>query len=137
MPANYFGNCVALLVKAGAKAQGSEKGWARGVCEGGRRRLGRRLRRMCIMRMRFCVVPRSGRRSTGSLSESGSMGWRDRRGSTSTQRITGGEKAKKLEALFIDDGAVLSLCKSRDFEGGLEIVLSKPKPQMDAFFSSV
>ncbi|GFP99936.1 anthocyanidin 3-o-glucoside 6''-o-acyltransferase, partial [Phtheirospermum japonicum] len=42
-------------------------------------------------------------------------------------------KAKKLEALFIDDGAVLSLCKSRDFEGGLEIVLSKPMPKMDAF----
>ncbi|GFP86131.1 malonyl-coenzyme:anthocyanin 5-o-glucoside-6'''-o-malonyltransferase, partial [Phtheirospermum japonicum] len=42
-------------------------------------------------------------------------------------------KAKKLEALFIDDGAALSLCKSRDFEGRLEIVLSKPMPQMDAF----
>ncbi|GFQ08761.1 malonyl-coenzyme:anthocyanin 5-o-glucoside-6'''-o-malonyltransferase [Phtheirospermum japonicum] len=52
---------------------------------------------MCIMRMRFCVVPRSGRRSTGSLSESGSMGWRDRRGSTSTQRITGGERLRSLK----------------------------------------
>ncbi|KAK6138626.1 hypothetical protein DH2020_027630 [Rehmannia glutinosa] len=42
-------------------------------------------------------------------------------------------KPKKLEALFIDGGDALSLCKSRDFEGGLEIGLSKPMAQMDAF----
>ncbi|KAI3470283.1 hypothetical protein Pfo_026946 [Paulownia fortunei] len=42
-------------------------------------------------------------------------------------------KPKKFEALFIDGGGAISLCKSRDFEGGLEIGLSKPKVQMDAF----
>ncbi|KAL2227495.1 anthocyanidin 3-O-glucoside 6''-O-acyltransferase [Sesamum indicum] len=42
-------------------------------------------------------------------------------------------KPKKFEALFIDGGGSISLCKSRDFEGGLEIGLSKPKVQMDAF----
>ncbi|KAK4431707.1 Anthocyanin 5-aromatic acyltransferase [Sesamum alatum] len=44
-------------------------------------------------------------------------------------------KPKKFEALFIDGGGSFSLCKSRDFEGGLEIGLSKPMLQMDAFIS--
>ncbi|KAK4424718.1 Anthocyanin 5-aromatic acyltransferase [Sesamum alatum] len=42
-------------------------------------------------------------------------------------------KPKKFEALFIDEGGSISLCKSRDFEGALEIGLSKSMVQMDAF----
>ncbi|KAL8506674.1 hypothetical protein ACS0TY_017536 [Phlomoides rotata] len=42
--------------------------------------------------------------------------------------------ARKLEALSIDEeGYAMSLCKSRDCEGGLEVGLSLPKVIMDAF----
>ncbi|KAL8506672.1 hypothetical protein ACS0TY_017534 [Phlomoides rotata] len=43
-------------------------------------------------------------------------------------------RARKLEALSIDgESYAMSLCKSRDFEGGFEIGLSLPKGIMDAF----
>ncbi|KAL0302578.1 UNVERIFIED_CONTAM: Phenolic glucoside malonyltransferase 1 [Sesamum angustifolium] len=44
-------------------------------------------------------------------------------------------KPKKFEGLFIDGGGSISLCKSRDFEGDLEIGLSRSMVQMDAFTS--
>ncbi|CAA0842652.1 Coumaroyl-CoA\\x3aanthocyanidin 3-O-glucoside-6-O-coumaroyltransferase 2 [Striga hermonthica] len=42
-------------------------------------------------------------------------------------------KPKKYEAVSIDWGGSMSLCKSREFEGGLEIGLSLVKEEMDAF----
>ncbi|KAI3472302.1 hypothetical protein Pfo_030851 [Paulownia fortunei] len=42
-------------------------------------------------------------------------------------------KPKKYEAVSIDGPGSMSLCKSRKFEGGLEIGLSLPKKKMDAF----
>ncbi|XP_057796560.1 anthocyanidin 3-O-glucoside 6''-O-acyltransferase-like [Salvia miltiorrhiza] len=43
-------------------------------------------------------------------------------------------KARKVEVLSIDgEKYAFSLCKSRDFEGGLEIGLSLPKLEMEAF----
>lgn len=42
-------------------------------------------------------------------------------------------KPKKFEALFIDVNDSISLCKSRDFEGGLEFGLSKTAAELDAF----
>ncbi|KAL0458769.1 UNVERIFIED_CONTAM: Malonyl-coenzyme:anthocyanin 5-O-glucoside-6'''-O-malonyltransferase [Sesamum latifolium] len=42
-------------------------------------------------------------------------------------------KLKKFEPLFIDGGGCFYLCQSRDFEGCMEIVLSKSRVQMDAF----
>ncbi|KAL0293063.1 UNVERIFIED_CONTAM: Malonyl-coenzyme:anthocyanin 5-O-glucoside-6'''-O-malonyltransferase [Sesamum radiatum] len=44
-------------------------------------------------------------------------------------------KPKKFEELCIDGGGCFSVCKSRDFEGGLEIGLSKSRVQMDAFIT--
>ncbi|KAL0387492.1 UNVERIFIED_CONTAM: Phenolic glucoside malonyltransferase 1 [Sesamum radiatum] len=44
-------------------------------------------------------------------------------------------KPKKFEGLFIDGGGSISLCKSRDFEGDLEIGLSRSMVQMDSFTS--
>ncbi|KAK4422863.1 Anthocyanidin 3-O-glucoside 6''-O-acyltransferase [Sesamum alatum] len=44
-------------------------------------------------------------------------------------------KPKKFEGLFIDEGGSISLCKSRAFEGALEIGLSKETVHMDAFTS--
>ncbi|KAG8391692.1 hypothetical protein BUALT_Bualt01G0213700 [Buddleja alternifolia] len=42
-------------------------------------------------------------------------------------------KPVKYEAVSIDGAGSMSLCKSREFEGGLEIGLSLPKKKMDAF----
>ncbi|CAA2983005.1 malonyl-coenzyme:anthocyanin 5-O-glucoside-6 -O-malonyltransferase-like [Olea europaea subsp. europaea] len=42
-------------------------------------------------------------------------------------------RPKKLEAVSIDGDGSMSLCKSRDSEGSLEIGLSLPKKKMDAF----
>lgn len=42
-------------------------------------------------------------------------------------------RPKKLEAVSIDGSGSMSLCKSRDTEGSLEIGLSLPKKEMDAF----
>ncbi|GFP85852.1 anthocyanin 5-aromatic acyltransferase, partial [Phtheirospermum japonicum] len=133
------GNARELLWKlcgageSGAKARGSEKGGPEGFVKAAKA-IGEAIKENVYNEneiLWWCREVAGGVR--GSLSESGSMGWRDRQGSTSTQRITGGERLRSLKHYFIDDGAVLSLCKSRDFEGGLEIVLSKPMPQMDAF----
>ncbi|KAL7121179.1 hypothetical protein ACP275_02G167300 [Erythranthe tilingii] len=40
---------------------------------------------------------------------------------------------KKYEAIAIDGDGSMSLCKSREFEGGLEIGLSLPRKKMDDF----
>ncbi|KAK6119407.1 hypothetical protein DH2020_046851 [Rehmannia glutinosa] len=42
-------------------------------------------------------------------------------------------KPNKYESVSIDRDGSMSLCKSREFEGGLEIGLSFPKKKMDAF----
>ncbi|KAH6795449.1 hypothetical protein C2S51_036435 [Perilla frutescens var. frutescens] len=42
-------------------------------------------------------------------------------------------RPKKLESPSIDSDTSMSLCKSRDFEGGMEIGLSRPKKLLDAF----
>ncbi|KAI3472304.1 hypothetical protein Pfo_030853 [Paulownia fortunei] len=42
-------------------------------------------------------------------------------------------KPKKYESVSIDRDSSMSLCKSREFEGGLEIGFSLPKKKMDAF----
>lgn len=43
-------------------------------------------------------------------------------------------RARKVETLSIDgERYAMSLCKSRDFEGGLEVGLSLPEVTMDAF----
>ncbi|KAL7153485.1 hypothetical protein ABFS83_04G172000 [Erythranthe nasuta] len=42
-------------------------------------------------------------------------------------------KPKKFEAVHIDCGGSVSLCKSREFKGGVEIGLSMKKVEMDAF----
>ncbi|KAG8386925.1 hypothetical protein BUALT_Bualt03G0199500 [Buddleja alternifolia] len=42
-------------------------------------------------------------------------------------------RPKKFESASIDGDTSMSLCKSRDFEGGLEIGLSRPKKNLDAF----
>ncbi|KAL8502263.1 hypothetical protein ACS0TY_021403 [Phlomoides rotata] len=45
-------------------------------------------------------------------------------------------KARKLEVVHIDgEKYTMSICKSRNFEGGLEIGLSLPKEMMEAFAS--
>ncbi|KAL6536875.1 hypothetical protein OROHE_012459 [Orobanche hederae] len=42
-------------------------------------------------------------------------------------------KPKKFESASIDRDTSMSLCKSRDIEGGLEIGLSRPQKNLDAF----
>ncbi|KAL0399898.1 UNVERIFIED_CONTAM: Malonyl-coenzyme:anthocyanin 5-O-glucoside-6'''-O-malonyltransferase [Sesamum radiatum] len=43
-------------------------------------------------------------------------------------------RARKMEVVYIDGGKhSMFLCKSRDFEGGLEVGLSLPKATMEAF----
>ncbi|KAI3465682.1 hypothetical protein Pfo_022345 [Paulownia fortunei] len=42
-------------------------------------------------------------------------------------------RPKKFESASIDGDTSMSLCKSRDLEGGLEIGLSRPKKNLDAF----
>ncbi|KAL0428991.1 UNVERIFIED_CONTAM: Malonyl-coenzyme:anthocyanin 5-O-glucoside-6'''-O-malonyltransferase [Sesamum radiatum] len=42
-------------------------------------------------------------------------------------------RPEKYESVSIDGDGSISLCKSREFEGGLEIGLSFPKKKMDAF----
>ncbi|KAK4484870.1 hypothetical protein RD792_007470 [Penstemon davidsonii] len=42
-------------------------------------------------------------------------------------------RPKKFESASIDGDSSMSLCKSRYFEGGLEIGLSRPKKKLDAF----
>ncbi|KAL2493965.1 Coumaroyl-CoA:anthocyanidin 3-O-glucoside-6''-O-coumaroyltransferase 1 [Forsythia ovata] len=42
-------------------------------------------------------------------------------------------KAKKYEFVHLDEETSMSLCKSREFKGGFEIGLSRPKIEMDAF----
>ncbi|KAK4418747.1 Anthocyanin 5-aromatic acyltransferase [Sesamum alatum] len=42
-------------------------------------------------------------------------------------------RPKKYESVSIDRDGSISLCKSREFEGGLEIGLSFPRKKMDAF----
>ncbi|KAL2233985.1 UNVERIFIED_CONTAM: Malonyl-coenzyme:anthocyanin 5-O-glucoside-6-O-malonyltransferase [Sesamum indicum] len=42
-------------------------------------------------------------------------------------------RPKKYESLSIDRDGSISLCKSREFEGGLEIGVSLPRKKMDAF----
>ncbi|KAL0287554.1 UNVERIFIED_CONTAM: Phenolic glucoside malonyltransferase 1, partial [Sesamum radiatum] len=42
-------------------------------------------------------------------------------------------RPKKFESASIDGDTSMSLCKSRDFEGGLEIGLSRSKEKIDAF----
>ncbi|KAL2466400.1 HXXXD-type acyl-transferase family protein [Abeliophyllum distichum] len=44
-------------------------------------------------------------------------------------------RPKKFESVSIDGDGSMSLCKSRDFEGGLEIGMSRPKIEMDSFAS--
>ncbi|KAL8520421.1 hypothetical protein ACS0TY_011081 [Phlomoides rotata] len=45
----------------------------------------------------------------------------------------GWERPRKCESASIDKDTSMSLCKSRDFEGGLEFTLSRPKKKLDAF----
>ncbi|KAL3624767.1 hypothetical protein CASFOL_031435 [Castilleja foliolosa] len=42
-------------------------------------------------------------------------------------------RPNKFESVSIDGDTSMSLCKSRDFEGGLEIGLSRPAKNLDAF----
>ncbi|KAL8502268.1 hypothetical protein ACS0TY_021408 [Phlomoides rotata] len=42
-------------------------------------------------------------------------------------------RPRKCESASIDKDTSMSLCKSRDFEGGLEFTLSRPKKKLDAF----
>ncbi|GFP89540.1 anthocyanin 5-aromatic acyltransferase [Phtheirospermum japonicum] len=42
-------------------------------------------------------------------------------------------RPKKFESVSIDRETSMSLCKSRDHEGGLEFCLSRPKRKLDAF----
>ncbi|KAL1562408.1 malonyl-coenzyme:anthocyanin 5-O-glucoside-6'''-O-malonyltransferase-like isoform X1 [Salvia divinorum] len=42
-------------------------------------------------------------------------------------------RPRKFESPSIDSDTSMSLCKSRDFEGGLEIGLSRPRKVLDAF----
>ncbi|GFQ04255.1 anthocyanin 5-aromatic acyltransferase, partial [Phtheirospermum japonicum] len=42
-------------------------------------------------------------------------------------------RPNKFESASIDGDTSMSLCKSRDFEGGLEIGLSRPEKKLDAF----
>ncbi|CAI9777074.1 unnamed protein product [Fraxinus pennsylvanica] len=43
---------------------------------------------------------------------------------------------KKFEALFIDGDGAISICKSREPEGGIEIGLSRPKISIDSFVTT-
>ncbi|GFP85203.1 anthocyanin 5-aromatic acyltransferase [Phtheirospermum japonicum] len=131
VPANYFGNCVALgkaELKHGEVKKGGPDGFvkvAKAIGEAIRKSVNNENGILCgaekwpveyrkLDGKRWCGVVGSPRFDFYTAD----YGW---------------GKAKKFEALFIDDGAALSLCKSRDFEGGLEFGLSKPMAQMDAF----
>ncbi|KAL3635102.1 hypothetical protein CASFOL_022161 [Castilleja foliolosa] len=133
MPANYFGNCVALVkaeLKHGEVKKGGSDGFLRSV-----KAIGEVIKEKVYNENENGILcgadkwPEEyekliGKRQYGVAGSprfdfyAADYGW---------------GKAKKFEALFIDGGASLSLCKSRDFEGGLEIGLSKPIAQMDAF----
>ncbi|KAI3457282.1 hypothetical protein Pfo_013945, partial [Paulownia fortunei] len=107
VPANYFGNCLGYGM---AKNQASGAGGGRRACD-------------CVLRI-GCQI---GRNSKGirALGVSGSpkfdffnadFGW---------------GRARKLEIVSIDkEKYSMSLCKSRDSEGGLEVGLSLPKERM-------
>ncbi|KAL2529910.1 Coumaroyl-CoA:anthocyanidin 3-O-glucoside-6''-O-coumaroyltransferase 2 [Forsythia ovata] len=46
-------------------------------------------------------------------------------------------RPKKFEGLFIDDSGAISLCKSREADGSLEIGLSGPKIYIDSFATAI
>ncbi|KAK6146335.1 hypothetical protein DH2020_020204 [Rehmannia glutinosa] len=130
LPANYFGNCVAL-VKAELK-HGEVKG-ADGFV-------------MAAKAIGQAIKENVYNEENGILY--GAENWAEeydkligkrQYGVAGSPRFDfyaanyGWGKPKKFEPLFIDSGESLSLCKSREFEGGLEIGLSKPMLQMDAF----
>ncbi|GFP85198.1 anthocyanin 5-aromatic acyltransferase [Phtheirospermum japonicum] len=131
MPANYFGNCVAL-VKAELKHGEVKKGGPDGFVKAAKA-IGEAIKENVYNENGILFGAEKWPEEYGKL-----VGKRQY-GVAGSPRFDfyaadyGWGKAKKFEALFIDDGAALSLCKSRDFEGGLEIGLSKPMAQMDAF----
>ena len=47
--------------------------------------------------------------------------------------ILGGGGPKKIEEISFDTTRAISLTESRDLEGGIEVGLALPKPEMDAF----
>ena len=42
-------------------------------------------------------------------------------------------RPKRIEEISIDTTRAISLIESRDLEGGIEVGLALPKPEMDAF----
>ncbi|KAL0321925.1 UNVERIFIED_CONTAM: Phenolic glucoside malonyltransferase 1 [Sesamum calycinum] len=129
LPANYFGNCVAL-VKAELK-HGDVKGNDGFVTAA--KAIGEAIKESVYSEKGVLYGAEKWPDEYGKL-----VGKRQY-GVAGSPRFNfyavdyGWGKPKKFEALFIDGGDSISLCKSRDFEGGLEIGLSKPMVQMDAF----
>ncbi|KAL3643254.1 hypothetical protein CASFOL_014069 [Castilleja foliolosa] len=131
MPENYFGNCVALVkaeLKHGEVKKGGPDGFVRAA-------------KAIAETIKEKVYNENGILCGAEKwpEEFGKLIGKRQYGVAGSPRFDfyaadyGWGKAKKFEALSIDGGAALSLCKSRDFEGGLEIGLSKPIAQMDAF----
>ncbi|KAL0401333.1 UNVERIFIED_CONTAM: Malonyl-coenzyme:anthocyanin 5-O-glucoside-6'''-O-malonyltransferase, partial [Sesamum latifolium] len=129
LPANYFGNCVALVMaelKHG-EVKGND-GFVRAA-----KAIGEAIKENVYSEKGVLYGAEKWPDEYGQL-----VGKRQY-GVAGSPRFDfyavdyGWGKPKKFEALFIDGGGSISLCKSRDFEGGLEIGLSKPKVQMDAF----
>ncbi|XP_047959345.1 anthocyanin 5-aromatic acyltransferase-like [Salvia hispanica] len=129
LPANYFGNCVVL---ARAELRHGEVKGAEGF--------------VAAARAIGAAVKESANREKGVLD--GAEDWpaeyagligKRQFGVAGSPRFDfyavdfGWGKPEKFEPLFIDGGNSISLCKSRYFEGGVEIGFSKPKLEMESF----
>ncbi|KAG6388377.1 hypothetical protein SASPL_149802 [Salvia splendens] len=129
LPANYFGNCVVLAM---AELRHGEVRGAEGF--------------VAAARAIGAAVKESAGGEKGVLE--GAEDWpaeyagligKRQFGVAGSPRFDfyavdfGWGKPEKFEPLFIDGGNSISLCKSRFFEGGVEIGLSKPKDEMESY----
>ncbi|KAG8389785.1 hypothetical protein BUALT_Bualt01G0014600 [Buddleja alternifolia] len=128
LPANYFGNCVTTLM---AELKHGEVEGKDGFVMAANA-IGEATKQMNEKGILYCLEkwPEEYRKSIGKWQYEV---WGSPRFDFYAVDFGWG-KANKFEIISIDsaDGAI-TLCKSREFEGGLEIGVSKPKVQMEAF----
>ncbi|KAG8369360.1 hypothetical protein BUALT_Bualt14G0003200 [Buddleja alternifolia] len=131
LPANYFGNCVALVMavlKHGEVIKGIDDGFVMAA-----KAIGEAIKENVYNEKGILYDAENWPEEYGKL-----IGKRQYSVAGSPRfdfyaADYGWGKPNKFEALFIDSGETISLCKSREFHGGLEIGVSKPKVLMDAF----
>ncbi|XP_057790488.1 phenolic glucoside malonyltransferase 1-like [Salvia miltiorrhiza] len=128
LPESYFGNCL-VFVRAGSRRGSLRKEGGFVVAVESIREASRRILQSDRGVVESADWPLDFRKYSGQwrVSVAGSPRF------DVYEADFGWGKAKKQEFVHIDRDMSISLCKSRDFEGGFEIGVSRKKAEMDVF----